>query len=308
MTESFFSYEEGDALAGGEWTRGFLPPAEGRRYETELRDLARTRLKGTDAKLFSLIATYPLISRACVRDAAGEAAEGALDGLFRDGVLARFCEIDRNGDGEGRLTRSVYHVSKAAEGLCPRGFSGFSHAPSVIDQMTGARRAELSAVSEYAARACHGAGGGRLLSLAPPGRDRPWTEALIQKRTAPSAFGRGARCLFHVVKRPLERDRLPAFLETLHFLNERTLAEEREAGPFPVRSRAVILCDSDDDMERFAAYLNKFLGSRHLETESAERFLYALEGDARDRAGAFKFFSRITFEEGTIKKSQVAYR
>ena len=164
-------------------------------------------------RAFALIGTYPLISKACVRDALGTAEAEAVDGLFSGGALTRFCEIDRTESGDERLTKAVYHVSEGAEGLMGRAFLGFSYPPAAVAAMTSAKTS-----------------GGRLLSLIPPGREKPWLEALIQKRTAPPYAARGARCLFHVVRRPLERERVPAFLEMLLFLSEATNAEEDRAG------------------------------------------------------------------------------
>ena len=151
-------------------------------------------------RAFALIGTYPLISKACVRDALGTAEAEAVDGLFSGGALTRFCEIDRTESGDERLTKAVYHVSEGAEGLMGRAFLGFPYPPAA--SMTSAKKCELSSVSEYAARACAKTSGGRLLSLIPPGREKPWLEALIQKRTAPPYAARGARCLFHIVRRP----------------------------------------------------------------------------------------------------------
>ena len=305
MMESFFEDRPGEDESK-EWSRGFMAPGGGRRFGSDERELKRRKIRGAEARAVALILRFPLLSKSCVREVLGREEAETLSVLFHDGILGRFYEIDQSGNGDKKLTRVVYYASEAGRALFGRTFPGSSFPPSAIADMTSLSKAELSGISEYAARACHGPAGGKLLSLDLPGREKPWMEALIQKRGAFQPGERVTRCLFHVIRRPLVRERVPAFLEMLYYINERTLFEEGKE--FRVKSWVVILCESDDDMERFAAFLSRHVNSGHLPTGAADRFLYALEEDAHDSGGAFKFLSRITFEAGTIKKSQVAFQ
>ena len=74
------------------------------------------------------------------------------------------------------------------------------------------------------------------------------------------------------------------------------------------KSFVVILCESDENMERLALEIEHALRARGIINIPNKHFLYSLESDAMDRLGAFKFLSEISFSEGMVKRQQVALK
>ena len=259
-----------------------------------------------DERILGILSRFPLLSSS-IEELVGKGAAGRVADLYNAGILARFAELDK---GNGELFASAYFISENGFSLMGRAARLTGFPAGSVEDMTVPKRIEVSVLSTWLAYTNHfyGRREAKRVSYSMPSQIHPYLEAIICKSVKVSWHGIYAKCRFHILCRPKSQDAMIQFMETLVYFEGLARREEQRMADGCSRSFIVILCESDENMEKFALEMEHVFKARGIMDMSEIHFLYSLESDAMDELGAFKFLSGISFPEGMVKRQQVAFR
>lgn len=307
MVHLFREMNEMIDCGGCRTARGFSAYSGEKQYCICTKPFKRIRLTDEDVRVLQALARFPLLSPGCLADVAGIGAAERVARLYQAGILSRFAEERREDEG---LIASVYYISENGHNLTRKVIRSMGFPPGSVEEMSVPKRIEVSVLSRWLAYAeyfCKN-GGTALKAFGMPDREHPYLEAVMHKVIRRSWRKGNLRCRFHIICRPKDRAAIPLFTETLVYFEELAMREEQELVKGCSRSYVVILCESDEDMESLALGLDNTFKSRGMEGISGLHFLYALESDAMDELGAFKFLSDISFPDGMVRRQQKAFK
>lgn len=286
--------------------RGFAAYSGEDGYCISTRPRKRIKLTDVDARILCILARFPLLPPGCIEDVAGKGAAKRAAELYQAGILSRFAEKEGM---DGGFAASVYYISENGIDLIGKGARSMGFPAGSVEEMSVPKRIEVSVLSRWLAYTdyFYDGCGAVLESYARPDRAHPYLEAVMHKEIRTPWYKRNIRCRFHILCRPRERDAMPLFMETLVYFEGLARQEEQEMADGCARSFVVVLCGSDDSMERLALELDLVFRAGGAE-DTPTHFLYSLESDAMDGLGAFKFLSGISFPEGMVRRQQVAFK
>ena len=302
LSDSFDVNGEGFEIDGlnTKEEKSFLPYTDELIYDEATKNYSMSRYRASDRNILELLTAYPLLSRDVIRDVLGEWAHDEVEFLYDKGALSRFG--GRRAYGEGAACVNCYYVSENA-----RNALHLANTWGDIADMSVPMRLEIASLSRWCSYTIRNGRNDRLRVsyYGKPDKEHPYLEVVIKKRIRQDFF-HSTPCTFHVMCRPKSEDRMLPFLGTL--LRYNSIMAEEEQLSVTGKSFVVILCESDDNMERFSVELNHLFRSRKIDPVSAQHFLYSLEEDALDEKGSFKFLHLITFPDSTIRRQQMAFR
>lgn len=287
--------------------RGFAPYSGENGYHISTKQIRAIKLVDMDERILGILSRFPLLSSSSIEALVGKGAARRVADLYDAGILSRFAELDK---GNGELFASAYFISEngfSRMGKAAR-LSGFP--AGSVEDMTVPKRIEVSVLSTWVAYTNHfyGRRETKLISYTMPNQAHPYLEAIICKSIKVAWHRISAKCRFHILCRPKSQDAMIPFLETLVYFEGLARQEEQRMVDGCSRSFVVILCESEENMEKFALEMEQVFRARGISDMSEIHFLYSLESDAMDGLGAFKFLSGISFPEGMVKRQQVAFR
>lgn len=287
--------------------RGFAPYSGDNGYYISTKQISAIKPMDMDERILGILSRFPLLSSSSIEELVGKGAAGRVADLYNAGILARFAELDK---GNGELFASTYYISENGFSLMVKADRLTGFPAGSVEDMTIPKRIEVSVLSTWLAYTDHFYGGreAKLISYTIPDQTHPYLEGIICKSVKVSWHKKYAKCRFHILCRPKSQDAMIQFMETLVYFEGLARQEEQRMVDGCARSFVVILCESDDDMERFALEMEHVFRARGISDMSEMHFLYSLESDAMDRLGAFKFLSSILFPEGMVKRQQIVIR
>lgn len=287
--------------------RGFAPYSGDNGYYISTKQISAIRQVDMDERILGILSRFPLLSSSSIEELVGKGAARRVADLYNAGILARFAELDK---GNGELFASSYFISENGFSLMGKaaGLTGFP--AGSVEDMTVPKRIEVSVLSTWLAYTNHfyDRREAKLISYAMPNHAHPYLEAIICKSIKAAWHRICTKCRFHILCKSKSQDAMIPFLKTLVYFEGLARHEEQKMVDGCSRSFVVILCESDDDMERFALEMEHIFKARGIRDMSEIHFLYSLESDAMDGLGAFKFLSGISFPEGMVKRQQVAFK
>lgn len=287
--------------------RRFAPYTGNNGYHISTKQIRAIKLVDMDERILSILSRFPLLSSSSIEELIGKGAARRVADLYNAGILSRFAELDK---GNGELFASAYFISENGFSLMGRAARLIGFPSGSVEDMTVPKRIEVSVLSTWLAYTNHfyGRREAKLISYAMPNQAHPYLEAIICKSIKVAWHRICAKCRFHILCKPKSQDAMIPFIETLVYFEGLARQEEQRMVDGCSRSFVVILCESDDDMERFALEMEHTFRARGIRDMSEMHFLYSLESDAMDGLGAFKFFSSISFPEGVVMRQQVAFK
>lgn len=287
--------------------RGFAPYSGDNGYHISIKQIRAIKPAGMDERILGILSRFPLLSSGSIEGLVGKGAARRVADLYNAGILSRFAELE---GGKGGTLAAVYYISANGFSLMGKAAGQTGFPAGSVEDMAVPKRIEASVLSTWLAYTVHfhGRREARLVSYAMPGRAHPYLEAVICKPARASWHRGHARCRFHILCRPKSQDAMIPFLETLVYFGGMAQQEEQRMVDGCSRSFIVILCESDENMEKLAMQMGHVFRAKGISDMPGIRFLYSLESDAMDGLGAFKFLSGISFPEGMVRRQQVAFK
>lgn len=288
-------------------TRGFSPYTEDNDYCISTKQIKAIKWMDMDKRILDILARFPLLSCSSIEDLVGRGAAGRTAELYHAGILSRFSEM---GKENGELLSAAYYVSESGFPMVGKAARLTGFPAGSIEDMTVSKRIEVSVISTWLAytNCFYGSREVALAYYAMPSQSHPYLEAVVHKTIKSPWYKIQAKCRFHILCRPKSKATMIPFMDTLVYFEGLARQEEQRMVEGCSRSFIIILCESDEYMERLALEIRHVFKTRGISNISDVHFLYSLESDAMDRLGAFKFLSVISFSEGMVKRQQVAFK
>jgi len=287
--------------------RGFTPYSGEKSYCISTKQIRNIKLVEMDTSIMGILSRFPLLSRRNIEEMVGKGAARRVEDLYHAGILSRFTEMGR---GKEEMLASAYYISENGFSLSGKAARLTGFPVGCVEDMTVPKRIEVSVLSTWLAYTNHfyGRREAKLISYAAPNQTHPYLEAIIHKTIKPQWYKMRGNCRFHILCKPKSQDAMIPFQQTMVYFEGLARQEEQRMVDGCSRSFVVILCESDENMEKFAQEIEHVFRNRGIGDISDMHFLYSLESDAMDELGAFKFLSGISFPDGMVKRQQVAFK
>lgn len=286
--------------------RGFAPFTGDHNYNISTKQIKTLKLTELDKRILAILRKFPLLSCSSIEDLAGRGAAKRVAELYHAGILSRFAETREHGE----LSYAVYYISENGFSMIGKAAGSTGFPAGSVEDMTVPKRIEASVLSSWLAYTSHSYDSreARLISFAAPDQGHPYLEGVVCKLIQAPWYKIHTKCRFHIICKPKSQDAIAPFFESLVYFGMLARDEEQRMVNGCSRSFIVILCESDENMEKLAVNIESVFGAGGIQDTLDTHFLYSLESDAMDELGAFKFLSRISFPEGMVKRQQLAFK